>query len=435
MRSRVEARPQSVTWHLTLSAAAAILRLMLGALEVLLPLTLRPRAVRARAELAAADARMLVARLRGQHPAPFHLRAASGASGSAIAFRRVEVIEVTRETKDAVRVVLEDAAGRPFDHLPGQFLTLLVPLEGDVARRAYSIAWASEDRRRVAIGVKRVPGGRVSTHLIERLRAGDRLDVLGPSGAFVHAGDDGPVTVLLGGGSGITPLLRLASARLADRADSRVVLVLGNRCWADVMFRAELDALEQRFGDRFLVKHVFDLITGGERAALAGPLRREVLHAALIDAPFSLADATWFVCGPVGMMDEARAFLAERRVAAERVREERFVTVERAVAAASAQRVTFRLPGGVTRDVVARPGATLLEAGLEAGVPLPYSCAMGGCGACRVRASGPTVIAETSCLAEHERAAGDVLACCTAPAGHVTVEVFPSSVAPTVVSA
>jgi ring-1,2-phenylacetyl-CoA epoxidase subunit PaaE len=398
---------------------------MLGALEVLLPSSLRPRAVRARAALAAGDARMLLGRLRGQHPAPFHPRTASGMPATTIAFRRVEVVEVTRETEDAVRIVLEDASGRPFEHAPGQFLTLLVPIEGELARRAYSIAWASDDARRVAIGVKRVAGGRVSTHLAERLRAGDRLDALGPSGAFVHAGDDGPVTVLVGGGSGITPLLRLAAARLAERGDARVALVLGNRSWSSVMFRAAIDGLVEQHGDRLVVTHVLDDAGASEpgRRALAGPLRREVLHAALVDAPFSLAEATWFVCGPTGMMDEARAFLAERRVPAARVREERFVTVERAPATTSAQRVTFRLPGGATRDVVARPGATLLEAGLEAGVALPYSCAMGGCGACRVRASGPTSTAETSCLADHERAAGDVLACCTTPAGHVTVTV------------
>jgi ring-1,2-phenylacetyl-CoA epoxidase subunit PaaE len=398
---------------------------MLGALEVLLPRALRPRAVQARAELAASDARMLLARLRGEHPAPFHPRTGSGLPASAIRFRRLEVVEVIRETEDAVRIVLEDAAGRPFEHVPGQFLTLLVPVAGEIARRAYSIAWASEDLHRVAVGVRRVAGGRVSTHLSERLRPGERLDALGPSGGFVHAAEDGPVTVLIGGGSGITPLLRLAAARLTERDDAQVALVLGNRCWDSVMFRADIDGLVQRHGGRLQVRHVLDDAgaTDPARAALAGPLRRDVLHAALIDVPFSLADATWFVCGPAGMMDEARAFLAARRVPPARVREERFVTVERAAATTSAQRVTFRLPGGATREVVARAGATLLEAGLEAGVALPYSCAMGGCGACRVRASGPTAISEASCLAEYERAAGDVLACCTTPAGHVTVEV------------
>ncbi len=392
---------------------------MLGPLEDWLP-----RSLRTRAATLSGDARMIASRLRGERPPPFHARASAAGHGAAIALRRVAVVEVAPETEDAVRLVLEDAAGRTFEHQPGQFLTLLVPVDGVIARRAYSIAWCSDDGRRVAVGVKRVGGGRVSPRLCEA-KPGDRLDALGPSGAFVQGAEDGTVTVLVGGGSGITPLLRLATARLAHREDARVVVVLGNRSWKDVMFRADLAALAAMHGERFVLVHVLDQVMEGADAGLAlrGPIDAAVLASVLDRVPFPLEAATWFLCGPGGMMDVARAAIAARGVAPASIREERFVTVERAPAATAAQRVTFRLPGGAAREVLARPGATLLEAGLEAGVALPYSCTMGGCGACKVRVSGPTAMADPSCLSEDERAAGDVLACVASACGHVTVEV------------
>lgn len=384
-----------------------------------------PRSIRARGAAAVRDARMLASRLRGERPPPFHPRGLVERAAGAITFRRARIVEVTRETEDAVGLVLEDESGRAFDHVAGQFLTLVVDLgAGETARRAYSIAWSSDDGRRVAIGVKRVPGGRVSTHLVERARSGDRLEVLGPSGSFVPSADDGPVAVLIGGGSGVTPLLRIAAHLLATRADVRIALVLANRTPADVMFAGRLAQLVADHPTRLAVVHVHDEPAAGDGAALRGPLVEDVLLEALARLPFAVdAHVTFYLCGPTGMMDAARAGLAGLGIAEARVREERFATAERPAAQGTTQRVTFRLPGGAVRDVVARPGVTLLEAGLEAGVAMAYSCTLGGCGACKVRASGPVAMAEPSCLTDEERAAGHVLACVATACGHVTVEV------------
>jgi ferredoxin len=60
----------------------------------------------------------------------------------------------------------------------------------------------------------------------------------------------------------------------------------------------------------------------------------------------------------------------------------------------------------------------VLEAGLAAGLPMPYSCAMGGCGACKIRLErGEVVMREPNCLGAREREAGYVLACVSNPAG------------------
>ncbi|MCA9637050.1 MAG: 2Fe-2S iron-sulfur cluster binding domain-containing protein, partial [Myxococcales bacterium] len=80
--------------------------------------------------------------------------------------------------------------------------------------------------------------------------------------------------------------------------------------------------------------------------------------------------------------------------------------------------------GGVSRVTQVRPGQTLLEAGLSAGVEMPYSCAMGGCGACKVKViAGEVAMDEPNCLTAEERAAGYALTCCGAPVGPCEIAV------------
>src|SRR5690606_8341464 len=85
-----------------------------------------------------------------------------------------------------------------------------------------------------------------------------------------------------------------------------------------------------------------------------------------------------------------------------------------------AAEVTFAASG---RKVTARAGQTILQAGLEAGIDLPFSCTMGGCGACKAKKqSGTVVMSEPNCLSETEREAGHVLACCAYADTNVVIE-------------
>ena len=121
------------------------------------------------------------------------------------------------------------------------------------------------------------------------------------------------------------------------------------------------------------------------------------------------------------MMELARAVLDERGVARTRVHSESFLAVQSASPAVDhpglrqPQPVTLVL-GGREIQVVVEPNQSLLEAGLAAGVDMPYSCAMGGCAACKVELErGEVVMREPNCLGPHERAAGYVLACVANP--------------------
>jgi ferredoxin-NADP reductase len=357
-------------------------------------------------------------------PAPtFELRTPSARWGKAAphtARRELRVVEVVDETPSTRTFVLEPTdTARPLVYEAGQHLTLLVDIGGVMHRRCYSFSSSPASGLRPAITVKRMAEGVVSRHLHDRVRAGDTLVATDPSGQFTLAktGARQRTIVFVAGGVGITPLVSLAETLLREEAQSRAILLCGNRREDEIVFRGRLDGLEAEFGPRLVVRHALDQPPGdwnGSTGALDGAQTLQLLGTTDADA--------FYVCGPEGMMTDVCSALAGAGVAADRVRTERFAYASARttrIPAHSAE-VTFA-PSG--RRVTARPGQTILQAGLEAGIDLPSSCTMGGCGACKVRiTSGKVVMSEPNCLGDHEREAGYLLACCSYAETNLTIE-------------
>ncbi|MFW6086245.1 MAG: 2Fe-2S iron-sulfur cluster-binding protein [Myxococcota bacterium] len=401
---------------------------------------LLPRTWSARVQRARRDTHMILRGLRGLKPSPLVDRpprpveadvARPAPSAPGPTPRAMRVARVVRETKDAISIYLEDPSGQPVSFLPGQFLTVLVDVDGQSLRRAYSLASPALPGAPPHVTVKRIPDGRVSNFLNDHLEAGQTLRVLGPSGSFTVQPDPEAERhlVMLAGGSGITPIMSIAHTVLAREPRSRVTLIYGNRGQADIIFRERLDALVREHGDRFRVDHVLSdppaQWTGGkgllDEATVAA--RLEAVGCGKDDG----AHFEYFVCGPTPMMDSVRAALATRGVPASRVREERFVRPEERSSAPSLpsdpQPVHVQL-GGRAQSLIAQPGQTLLEAGMAAGMPMPFSCTMGGCGACRVRlVEGQVDSEEPNCLTDAEKAQGYVLACVSRPCSSVSIQV------------
>jgi len=357
-------------------------------------------------------------------PPTFELRAPSARWGQAKprqARHTLRVAEVVHETPSTCTFVLAspDGSAPAFSYRAGQHLTLLVDAGGTTHRRCYSFSTSPLSDALPAITVKRTADGVVSRHLHEHVRAGDTLVSLDPAGEFTLA-TDATVRrhlVLVAGGVGITPLASLAETVLRAEPGSRVTLLCGNRSEDEIVFRRRLDALAQQFAPRFTLLHALDA-AGNGWTGLRGPLDGPRVLQALGDA----AADDYFVCGPEPMMQSVCTALEAAGVPRDRVHTERF---------AYASTASIRIPdraAGITfaatgRKVTARAGQTILQAGLEAGLDLPYSCTMGGCGACKVKKrAGTVVMSEPNCLTEAEREAGHVLACCAYADSDVVIE-------------
>lgn len=385
---------------------------------------------------ARADLVALVDSVRGRHPAPLVTRSerhlarspVAAQASAASAARRVRVVERVMETRDAVSLVLEDPTGAELAVAPGQFFTVLLDIGGRSHRRAYSASGDCRDRRRVRLTIKRVTGGLVSNYINDHLEVGDELRVLGPSGNFVCATDRAHArhVVLVGGGSGVTPLMAIASAVLAGEPASRVSMIYGNRRVRDIIFLHDLDLLAAEEGDRFVLRHVLEDAPHAWGGG-TGRLDRANLEAELGALRACDLATTYYLCGPAPMMAAAREVLLARGVEPSAIHEERFGSLATQPAMrtlpAAPQAATIHHAGSA-QEVAVEPGQTLLDAGLAVGVPMKFSCAMGGCGACKVKLrEGEVVMDEPSCLTDDERAAGYVLACVARPCTPVEIEV------------
>ena len=253
------------------------------------------------------------------------------------------VVDITHETSDAATIHLERADGQPIPSQPGQFLTLILPCgpAGKTERRAYSLSSTPHEAPRLSVTVKRVAGGLVSNYLLDTVQVGQELQAMAPLGNFtlVPSPKAARSLVLIGAGSGITPLMSMLKAVLRTEAQSHVLLIYGNRNEESVIFRQQLHALESQSGGRLQVEHVYSQPTepAGPHQH-TGRLNRTMLLRILEQRhQFPAEQAEYFLCGPEGLMVESRAALDLLGVPPARVRRESFVAAADTAEAAAAQ--------------------------------------------------------------------------------------------------
>ncbi|MFD4350326.1 2Fe-2S iron-sulfur cluster-binding protein [Streptomyces coelicoflavus] len=343
-----------------------------------------------------------------------------GAAADTVAespLRPVRIREIRQETPTARTLVLEDAAGepKPFDFRPGQFFTLVTDVDGRPVRRAYS-ASSAPGSPRLEVTVKQVDGGLFSTHAHDGLRPGDRLAVRGPSGTF-HAPAQAPKhLVLIAAGSGITPLMSMIRTHLSDAAsDSRIDLLYSSRNSEEIIFGEELNRMEKEHPDRLTITHV--LTCRDSRLDAAG------IHQWASGLPLP-DSAHHYLCGPQPLMDTVQDVLQELGVPDDHLHQERFRAGTTAPGTAEPQEMRIEQDGSPVGTTVVEPGQTLLDAGLTAGLPMPYSCTVGNCGECMVRVrSGEVTQPEHTCLTAQQKAEGHVLTCVSCPLSKVTLDI------------
>jgi ring-1,2-phenylacetyl-CoA epoxidase subunit PaaE len=347
-----------------------------------------------------------------------------------VAFHTLTVADVEELTDDAVAVTFEvpdDLAGE-FAFTPGQSLTLRRTLDGVEQRRQYSICAPAGARPRV--GVREIPDGFFSRWLVRDVRPGDEIDVQTPSGRFCPAPEllEGGRHLCVAAGSGITPMLSVASTVLAN--DGEVTLLYGNRTSGSVMFAEELADLKNRYGPQLQLVHVLSR-EPRDVELFSGRLDADRLRRLLtVLAPAAQFDHVW-LCGPHAMLLDAQAVLAELGVPRARVHLELFYVDEpppelrRAVAAVSGETsaVTVVLDGLTTTAALPRD-QSILDGAQTMRSDLPFACKGGVCGTCRARVTeGAVDMRRNYALEPAEVEAGFVLTCQSHPLGErVTVD-------------
>jgi ferredoxin-NADP reductase len=184
-------------------------------------------------------------------------------------WRLADVVEVVPETPRTKSLVLEVRGWE--GHKAGQHVDVRLTAEdGYQAQRSYSIASAPEDERLV-LTVDRLDDGEVSPYLTEVLMVGDKLECRGPIGGYFtwEAREGGPL-FLIGGGSGVVPLMAMLRHRAAVGSDVPTRLLYASRSYEEIIYRRELETLAARDG----ALEVIHTLTRSRPASWSGYQRR-----------------------------------------------------------------------------------------------------------------------------------------------------------------
>ena len=342
-------------------------------------------------------------------------------------FHSVTIASVSPETRLAVRLSfhIPEALADVFAFRQGQYLTLRSMIDGEAVHRSYSICVAP-GAGRLEVGIKRVEGGVFSNFANDQLQAGDEIELLPAQGSFFTdlSAEQAKKYLFIAAGSGITPVISNITAILQTEERSQVTLLLGNQRSTTIMFCEQLSFLKNRYMQRFNWVNILsredqgsDILNGRLNNSKGGELNRCLVRLASFDE--------YFICGPESMISEVSRGLRSVGASEENIHYELFAasaTDARAVIDKHHARalehgdkqsqVLIQIDGRAIEFQLASNGENILDAGLNNGLDLPYSCKGGVCATCKAKLiEGEVDMDITHGLEASETEAGFILTC------------------------
>ncbi|WP_292945391.1 ferredoxin--NADP reductase [Olleya sp. UBA1516] len=345
-------------------------------------------------------------------------------------FHQLKVLEVKKETKHATSIAFDVPMElyETFNYKPGQYLTLKFNINGEEVRRSYSLCSSPALEEPLRVGVKRVKDGLVSNHINDNIKVGDLVDVMPPDGRFFAdvKKDNYKTYYLFSAGSGITPILSILRTVLFTEARSYVYMIYGNRTEESIMFKQELDALQEKYGDRFILEYTLsrpksswsDLWkTSNEHIFRKGRVDAEAVKWFINEYPLYAQNTEYYICGPGTMIENTKKALKTIDVPDERIFIESFGAnaSKDTTEAFENAKLTANL-NGETIQVSIPKGKTVLRTLIDAGKKPPYSCEGGVCSTCMCKLkSGKIHMKNNLALTDKEVEQGYILSCQSIP--------------------
>lgn len=328
---------------------------------------------------------------------------------------KFRITKIISETKDTKTFYLHPINKKTVEYKSGQFLTLLIDHNKKEVRRSYSLGSTPFVDDELFITVKRKVNGEISRHLLDHYKEGDILTALAPSGRFIIHEPLAETYFFITAGSGITPVFALIKALLNQHNSTKIFLINQCRSEDDIIYKNELRSLQNNFKERFEIIQFFSKPVSNKYVPLH--LTNEILEEIVKKKTSNDKHQTinFYLCGPLPFMRMAEFTLKLIGYTTDQLRKEHFVID----APPHAPLLTDTSPRQViihhnhqTHKLMIGYPTSILDAALQQGIELPYSCKAGRCSTCSAYCiHGKIVMSMNEVLTEKDLQNGLVLTC------------------------
>jgi ring-1,2-phenylacetyl-CoA epoxidase subunit PaaE len=290
------------------------------------------------------------------------------------------ILEIIEESIDTKSIIFKLPKFKKFEYSPGQYLTIGVRINGRKYFRPYSISSCPFTDENIKITVKKIESGIVSSYIHNQFKIGDIVEIIQPTGDFYNPEKILKASFFWGAGSGIAPLFSIIKSVLFQGIVNEVFLIYSSRDIENIIFKTELEKLEDEYFSKFRVFHFLSRSNENDNKKFKNYRLKEDNVSEFLG---NHINSTHFICGPKEFSDMIYSSLASKGVSASNINLESFYKLEdeilpENVVKSSAEfyinnsKIEFEIPRG----------KTLLDVLIENNVDVDYSCKNGSCNFC-----------------------------------------------------
>lgn len=303
----------------------------------------------------------------------------------------LKISEVIKDVPDVITIKFKQPALRKVKYKAGQYLTLVVRVNGRKYIRPYSFSSAPAVDPYLAITLKRIPGGIVSNYLYDHVKPDDIIEVIEPMGDFIFDAENTEKLnhiMLWGAGTGITPLMSILKTALQSTGSIKVDLFYCNRNPEHTIFFNELNVLQEGYPQNLSIHYFYTRIPEDIylNYHIAGRIDSENISA-LLSKYDNLANVQHYICGPVGLKETVKSSLKKLSIPEKNILSEEFEILidPQEFDDIETRNITITNAAAIDTIVEVIKGKSILDTGLDQLIDLPYSCQTGTCKLCKAK--------------------------------------------------
>jgi ring-1,2-phenylacetyl-CoA epoxidase subunit PaaE len=297
----------------------------------------------------------------------------------------LKVHDIKKETKDTITLCFKQPGLKKIKYQAGQYLTLSFRINGRKYTRPYSFSSSPSVDSFLETTIKRVPNGIFSNYVHDSLQVGDIVEVMEPMGDFVHTHNESFGQIYFWGvGSGVTPLISIIKEVLISSPMVKVNLIYGNKNFESTIFLDLINELLKQYPEKLKVCHFHTQYNHDEQHHFVKSGRINTTFILDLLQNEDISQTKHYICGPIDLKNTIKEALNTLNCPKENIFSEDFELVKNPKdfedIVAHTVNVQFQ---GIDTIVEVANGKSILEAALDAGIELPYSCQTGSCNTCK----------------------------------------------------